>query len=122
MGDRPYSACNALSSQESYEGSVCTVYLYFNRTKKSILSDLILSFKIRCSNIFCTTFSLLRWLIIGVNSVLVLLRRVVVGDIADVSEVHTSPIFNVDTENGSSMSQGRWLTQTQNKRKQTYIY
>lgn len=36
------------------------------------------------------------WLIVGVNSGLGLLRIVVVGDFADVSEVHVASIFRVE--------------------------
>jgi hypothetical protein len=34
MDEWPYSACNAVSSQVSYEGSVCAVSLYFNGIRK----------------------------------------------------------------------------------------
>jgi hypothetical protein len=44
-----------------------------------------------------------RRLIIDVDFVLGLLRRMDVGDVANVSEVHTTSIFSVDPEDGGSM-------------------
>jgi hypothetical protein len=38
------------------------------------------------------------WLIIDINSVLVLLHRVEVGDVADVLETHAASIIRVDPE------------------------
>jgi hypothetical protein len=41
-------------------------------------------------------FRLLRWLIVDVNSVLRLLHRVVLGDVADVSDAHAVSTFRVE--------------------------
>jgi hypothetical protein len=51
-------------------------------------------------DVFITDFRLPRWLIIDVNSLLGLLQHAVVGNVADVSEVHALSIFKAD---GGSM-------------------
>jgi hypothetical protein len=49
-----------------------------------------------CDEDEVTDFGLSLWLIIYVNSVLALLHRVVVGDVASVSEVRAASIFRVE--------------------------
>jgi hypothetical protein len=48
-----------------------------------------------CHSLHIANFRLSQWLIIHADSVLGLLQHVVVGDVADVSEVHAASTFRV---------------------------
>jgi hypothetical protein len=55
-------------------------------------------------NVIITDCRLSRSLIVDINPVIGLLHSVLMGDDADVSEVHAASIFRVDSENGGGQN------------------